>query len=227
MDCRYCNGPCIKAGHRKNGVQKFRWRSCRKYQQNVYVSNAYKPGINHQIAQLLREGLSIRGIGRVLKLALSTVIERIKMIANKIQRPLIATARDHYEVDELWTFVGKRQNELWIMYAYNRQTKSVADFVVGPRTKSNLRSITDYLLLFQPRKIFTDGLNIYKSLLPPSIHKTGLDFTRHIERYNLNIRTHLKRFSRRTICFSKSVEMIRASLKIYFWYGSIENTLKI
>ncbi|MFY1046718.1 IS1 family transposase [Chryseobacterium sp. GP-SGM7] len=34
---------------------------------------------------------------------------------------------------------------------------------------------------------------------------------------NLNIRTHLKRLNRRTICFSKSNLILIAILKIYFW----------
>jgi insertion element IS1 protein InsB len=68
-----------------------------------------------------------------------------------------------------------------------------------------------------PKKICTDVLNIYKTLVPERLHKVGLPNTRHIERFNLNLRTHLKRLSRKTICFSKSKELLEACLKIYFW----------
>ncbi|XAV88462.1 MAG: IS1 family transposase [Candidatus Symbiodolus clandestinus] len=33
----------------------------------------------------------------------------------------------------------------------------------------------------------------------------GKIFTQRIERHNLTLRTHIKRLSRRTICFSKSI----------------------
>lgn len=33
----------------------------------------------------------------------------------------------------------------------------------------------------------------------------------------LSVRTCLKRFSRRSLCFSKSIKMLKAILKIYFW----------
>ena len=48
-------------------------------------------------------------------------------------------------------------------------------------------------------------------------HKTSLYGTNHIERNNLTIRTHIKRLTRRTICFSRNVDMLYATLKIYFW----------
>jgi hypothetical protein len=41
--------------------------------------------------------------------------------------------------------------------------------------------------------------------------------TNHIERKNLSLRTHLKRLNRRTICFSKSLVILSACLRIYFW----------
>ena len=40
--------------------------------------------------------------------------------------------------------------------------------------------------------------------------------TNHIERHNLTIRTHIKRLTRRTICFSRKAIMLYAVLKIYF-----------
>lgn len=54
-------------------------------------------------------------------------------------------------------------------------------------------------------------------LIPETIHQTGRNRTNKIERMNLTLRTHLKRLNRKTICFSKSEEMLNSSLSIYFW----------
>ncbi|MBP6430489.1 MAG: hypothetical protein KA319_01880 [Ferruginibacter sp.] len=67
-------------------------------------------------------------------------------------------------------------------------------------------------------KIYTDGLSNYKYLVPPTLHSIKQFGTNRIERVNLNLRTHLKRLGRRTICFSKSLAMLLACVKIYFWY---------
>jgi insertion element IS1 protein InsB len=145
------------------------------------------------------------------------VIQRIRNIARSINKPISFCKNGTYEIDELWTYVAKKSNETWIMYVFDRATKTVIDFKVGSRTKVNLQSLTDQALLLEPRNICTDGLNIYRSLIPENIHHIGLVNTRHIERHNLNIRTHLKRLSRKTICFSRSEEMLKACLRIYFW----------
>nr|WP_307462315.1 IS1 family transposase [Chryseobacterium sp. SORGH_AS_0447] len=49
------------------------------------------------------------------------------------------------------------------------------------------------------------------------MHSTKRFGTNTIERLNLTIRTHLKRFNRRTICFTESKIILKAILKIYFW----------
>ena len=215
--CRYCQQKCIKAGLRKTGVQIYRCKTCKKYQQSFYKNQACMMSTNKSISRLLVEGIGIRGISRVLHISVTTVIGRIKSIASSLKSTHTFVKGGTYEIDELWTFIGSKENEAWVMYALDRESKSVVDFRVGARTKFNLSSITDSTLLTLPKKICTDGLNIYKTLVPESLHKVGLPNTRHIERFNLNLRTHLKRLSRKTICFSKSKELLEACLKIYFW----------
>nr|WP_300354724.1 IS1 family transposase [Chryseobacterium sp.] len=63
----------------------------------------------------------------------------------------------------------------------------------------------------------TDKLRHYQYLIPKDIHHTKKFGTNCIERKNLNIRTHLKRLNRRTICFSKSILILTSILKLYFW----------
>ncbi|ARF52186.1 transposase (plasmid) [Pantoea stewartii subsp. stewartii DC283] len=51
---------------------------------------------------------------------------------------------------------------------------------------------------------------------------TGKIFTQRIERNNLTLRTRIKRLTRRTICFSRSVELhekvIGAFIEKYMFY---------
>ena len=63
------------------------------------------------------------------------------------------------------------------------------------------------------------GYNVIfvKAVTPKSIHKRFQYCTNKIERMNLTLRTHIKRLSRKTICFSKSEKYLEAHLKIYFW----------
>lgn len=221
IKCAYCSNLCVKAGIQKNGVQKFLCRLCRKYQQANYMRKAWQAGTRDRICLLVREGLSMRGIARIMNIALSTVIRKIREAGEILSKPVRWVSRHVYEIDELWTFVGKKSNEVWVMYAFDRTAKEVVNFQVGARTKENLRTLTDQAMQENPKRICTDGLNVYPNLIPAVLHSVGLSHTRHIERHNLNLRMHLKRLSRKTICYSKSKEMLEACLKIYFWGGSV------
>ena len=69
MDCKYCTRNCRRSGKRKNGIQRDYCGLCGKYQQAIYRNKAYEGRINHLISDLVCEGVGIRGIGRVLKIA--------------------------------------------------------------------------------------------------------------------------------------------------------------
>ena len=152
----------------------------------------------------------------MVKLAPSTVCRRIVKISQSIEKPTLFFNK-LYELDELCTYVGKKSKRIWIAYALRRDTKEIVDFVVGSRTNRTLSKVIECLHLSDAKRIYTDKLKNYKYLIDPRIHSTKPRGTNGIERMNLNLRTHLKRLSRRTICFSRSVAMVIASLKIYFW----------
>jgi insertion element IS1 protein InsB len=174
--------------------------------------------LNNWVAGMVKEGCGIRSMARLLGISVNTIIKRIKKIASCVIKAPIIKNQEAVEVDELRTFVGNKQNEYWVAYAMNRQTGKVMDFVTGKRTKRNLKVLTDTLLISQVKKIYTDNLSTYRRLIPKSIHRRGSNQINHIERNNLNLRTHLKRLSRRTICYSRSAVMLNACLRIYFWH---------
>jgi len=217
MECNYCGQPCRRSGRQKSGVQRYYCGKCSKYQQGAYTYRACRGATDGYIRSLSCESVGIRGIARILKIASGTVISRIREIARNIDQPVFAEDRPTIEVDELWTYVGRKANEYWVAYALDRRTRQVIDFVVGKRTKGTLKLLIDRLLLLYPKTIRTDRLTVYQHLIPKSLHKSGAYLINRIERKNLSIRTHLKRLSRKTICFSKSIVMLESCLKLYFW----------
>lgn len=175
---------------------------------------AYAPQVNQYIISHLKEGVGIHSLARLLKISTTTLIKRILAISHNITAPHI-TANSVYKVDEIRTFVARKSDLVWIAYALDRKDKSVVSFSVGPRTNKTLNVVLDKL--HNAKRIYTDRLKNYRYLIEKSIHRTSLYGTNHIERNNLTLRTHLKRLTRRTICFSRKISMLYAVLKIYFW----------
>jgi insertion element IS1 protein InsB len=217
MECTYCKAGCNKVGRQASGRQKYRCKGCGKYQQAEYRNKACKVGTDTEIANHVKDGCGIWNISRLLRISKTTVIERIKRIAADIQAEASFPKNGSYEVDELHTFVGCKANECYVSYAICKVTRIVVDFVVGGRTKQNLERLTSKLLALDPRRIHTDGLNVYPVLIPPEIHKAGKFGTLRIERKNLTLRINLKRLARKTLCFSRSKQMLEACLRIWFW----------
>lgn len=216
VNCPHCNGLSVKCGLQKN-VQRYMCKFCFKKFQLAYTYQAYQKDINGFISTLVKEGCGIRSISRILKISKNTVLSRIIYIGNNIKPKLFAKLGCKFELDEIWTFIGKKDNVTWITYVLERESKNVIDFFVGRKTMENIKPLINKVLLLNPKTIYTDKLNIYPPLIPKEIHKRFQYCTNIIERNNLTKRNHIKRLSRKTICFSRSVIILNAILKIYFW----------
>ncbi|EMV44786.1 putative transposase [Escherichia coli 2872800] len=55
--------------------------------------------------------------------------------------------------------------------------------------------------------ITSDDWGSYAREVAKEKHLTGKLFTQRIERNNLTLRTRIKRLARKTICFSRSIEL--------------------
>lgn len=218
MKCIYClKNQCIKKGVR-NGKQRYQCKSCKKFQLKYYTYKLYNKKDDVKIVALNAESVGISSLSRLLNYSKATILRRINFIANKVTNPQLLERNQVYEVDEMWTYVSgcKERNVKWITYAINRTTSQVVDVVIGSRNKENLAKIINKLKLLYPKKIITDKLAIYKNLVRPIKHDTRRYRNNKIERSNLTLRTHLKRLSRKTICYSKSEKMLENCILLYF-----------
>ena len=163
-----------------------------------------------------KEGLGVRSTARILKISTTTLLKRIVAIAKSINQPIISKGKT-YEVDEMCTYIKHKRNFIWLVYALEKESRNVVSFHVGKRTNKTLSHVLDTLKLSEAKKIFTDRLKNYRYLIDEKLHSVKRFGTNHIERNNLTLRTHLKRLNRRSICFSRSLLILNAVLKIYFW----------
>ena len=214
--CSFCGNSMIKHGKSSANKNRFKCKLCNRTQVENYTYKAYSSSLNCNIILLTKEGVGIRSISRLLKISTTTLLSRIVLIAKKIQQPIISKGKT-YEVDEMRTYIKRKDKLIWIAYALEQETKKVVSFNVGRRTNKTLSKVITSIELSEAKKIVTDKLKNYKYLIKKEIHSTKYRGINHIERKNLSIRTHLKRLNRRTICFSRSLIVLNAILKIYFW----------
>jgi insertion element IS1 protein InsB len=111
------------------------------------------------------------------------------------------------EVDEMWSFVGKKTEPRWLWHALDHGTGKVLAYVFGRRKDEVFLQLKALLTPFRITRYYTDYWGAYERNLPPEVHSPGKRNTQQIERKHLTLRTRLKRLVRKTICFSKSIQM--------------------
>ena len=107
------------------------------------------------------------------------------------------------EADEQWSYVQKKQNQRWLWYILEKSTRKVLAYVFGDRTDATYKKLVDIMPPNIIDRLDTDDWGAYKRVKFAPIHRIGKDETWRIERKNLDLRTRIKRLTRKTICFSK------------------------
>ncbi|MFX3626070.1 MAG: IS1 family transposase [bacterium] len=223
MKCQYCRSRSIKYG-KQNDIQRYKCKNCNKTQLAEYKNKAWLPQSKELFIKSLGCGVGVRRMAYLIGISKPTILKwikegrRFKGIDIKKVLP-----NDEYEIDEMQTLVGKKGNKTWITYAISRTTRLPIALKVGRRTKESLKQVVDKVLSLYPKRIYTDGLDIYKTLIPKYLHKSGRRRINYIERKNLTLRERIKRICRKTISYTKKEEMLDYHLRWYFWATDYNN----
>jgi IS1 family transposase len=114
---------------------------------------------------------------------------------------------DEVELDEMWSFVGKKENQRWLWLAVDHNTRIVLAYTFGRRKDEVFKELKSLLEPFGITMFYSDDWGSYERNINPENHTVGKKNTQVIERKNLTLRTRIKRLCRKTICFSKCVDM--------------------
>ena len=108
------------------------------------------------------------------------------------------------ELDEMWSYVGKKAQPRWLWHAIDHHSGTVFAYVFGRRKDAVFLQLQALLEPFGIRRFYTDGWGTYMRHLDPAKHTVGKQHMQTIESKHINLRTRIKRLVRRTLCFSKT-----------------------
>lgn len=111
------------------------------------------------------------------------------------------------EVDEMWSFVGKKAHPRWLWHAIDHHSGQVLAYVLGTHQDIVFLKLKRLLKPFGITRFYTDDWGTYQRHLDSERHRIGKQDTQKIERKHLTLRTRIKRLARKTICFSKTRQM--------------------
>ena len=204
--CPHCQSKSIvKNGHKRNGSQNYWCKSCKKQ----FVSDHEKKyfgtlsWITSLIKMMIVHGNGVRDISSILKISTKTVLKVIRKAKYQI-----IPKRKHYdclEIDEFWTYVGKKSNQKWLIYAYHRETGEIVAYVWGKRDKRTANKLRKKLKKqgITYDRIACDDWSSFKSAFKEDKKLIGKQYTVGIEGNNCRLRHRLRRVFRKSCCFSK------------------------
>jgi insertion element IS1 protein InsB len=111
------------------------------------------------------------------------------------------------EADEMWSFVKRKKNQRWLWHAIDHYSGKVLAYVFGRRQDEACLKLKALLEPFGITKYYTAYWGAYTRHIDMDQHVSGKRNTQKIERKHLTLRARIKRLARKTICFSKSVQM--------------------
>src|SRR5690348_8705874 len=148
--CPSCTSSLVKKnGHIHNGKQNYRCLACSRQ----FVLDPAQKLIDEKtkilIQKTLLERISLEGVCRVFDVSMPWLLEFIESLIAGLPQDLNAEVvheNDEIEVvvleaDELWSYVGSKDNPQWLWLIMHSKTRQVVAMQVGPRNKETAEKL--------------------------------------------------------------------------------------
>jgi insertion element IS1 protein InsB len=145
----------VRNGTNKCGSPQYHCKDCKAYRV-LEPKRTHEKDEKAMILRAYKERASMRGLERVFHVTRQTVARWIQEIVPTLpdlkDTLLPAAPDDVLELDELWSFVLKKDRNRWLWTALCRRTRQIVAFVIGDRSQKTCRHmvtkwyITEYNL---------------------------------------------------------------------------------
>lgn len=122
------------------------------------------------------------------------------------------------ELDELKTFFWLKKNIIWLWTVVDHFKAGILGWVLGSRSAETFRPLWELVKSWECYFYVTDGWPVYPVFIPDLDHIVSKTYMTRVEGENTRLRHYLARLHRRTLCYSKSVEMLGYSIRLLIHY---------
>ena len=219
LRCKRCGAEeHVKNGFMK-GLQRYRCKAC-----GLNFTDTPPRGMPLRVkvtaVLLYLSGLSMNRTAKLLGVSTPSVMTWIEQFAKAYaQKPEPEGHAGVVELDEMWHFLKKKANKLWVWKARDRATDRIIDWELGGRDRATLERLLERLKRWGVRLYCTDDWAAYVEAIPQGRLYVGKEETHGIERDHSRQRHWLARFRRRTCVVSRAERMVEASIALFVRFG--------
>ena len=111
-----------------------------------------------------------------------------------------------------------RQNKMWLWTTANHWKPGILAWALGDRSAQTFEPLWKLIRGWQSFWYVTDGWLVYPCFINDCDHLVLKTYMTRIEGENTRLRYYLARLKRKTLCYSKSEEMLRLSIRLLLHY---------
>ncbi|MDJ0590635.1 MAG: IS1 family transposase [Pleurocapsa sp. MO_226.B13] len=218
MKCPRCQSDNTRKDGHSNGKQRWECKDCGRIFRDSYSPKGYHPQVKEICLNMYLNGMGFRAIERVTGIHHTTIINWVKESGEELpedesEEPQLA------ELDELQTYIGRKTDKVWIWTAINHLAPGILAMEIGDRSGQTFEKLWNRIETWNSRKYFTDGYCVYANYISPLKHQVlpKTQLTR-VEGENTRLRHYLARLHRATLCYSKSIQMLKYSVRLLMHY---------
>ena len=219
MKCPKCNSEKATKNGRRRGKQCYKCLHCGRQFVESPIERSYPPEVRQLCLKMYLNGMGLRGIERVTEIHHTTVMNWIREAGMKLPNaPEEEEIPEITEIDELQTFVGSKKSKVWIWTVVNHWKPGILLWTVGDRSSTSFQIIWSIIRCWHSFWYVTDGWKVYPGFIEPEDHLVCKTYMTRVEGENTRLRHYLARLHRKTLCYSKSLEMLRYSIRLLLHY---------
>jgi insertion element IS1 protein InsB len=203
----------VKSGHAR-GRQRWLCRRC-QYQFTRRDGYGTPDEVKQAAVTLYGFGLSLNAVGHLLGSCAQSVMRWVCSYVDHYCSKLEPEPVPIIEIDEMWHYLHRRTNRVWIWKAYDREKDRLIDWECGGRDEATFRRLFTRLERWKPRLYCTDDYVVYNNVLPVGRHYVGKDESVRLERNNGRQRHWVASCRRRSIVVSRSGAMIDRRMALF------------
>jgi len=180
--------------------------------------------------KMKQNGLNDTIIGKILDVCSMTVGRWVKkMIGNtpKLDNSHIKELT-FVEIDELYTYVGKKKTKMYIWVIIDKFTMMVVDFHISlTKKQEEFTELMSKVSHINIENIATDGAlhyNLIKKMTNIK-HEVTKSLTTHVESFNNILRTYIPKLNRKSHCYFKSYESAVFKLNYFLYFYNMNKII--
>jgi len=220
MECPECQSTHINKNGQKKGKQNYICVECgRQFIDSYETYRGYSDQLRNECLKMYVNGMGLRGISRVKKVHHTTIINWIKQVGTLLPDSYSPEEIPQVgELDELQTFVGSKKTKFGTGAAVDHFKKGILEWVMGNRSGETFYPLWEKVKKWECYFYVTDGWKVYTNFINDGDQIISKTYMTRVEGENTRLRHYLARLHRRTLCYSKSLDMLKHSIRLLIHY---------